>query len=553
MRINKFEIGTIGFLLVSASIRAVSGFAGLPLVAGHAITLLVLFIVSQSLIAKVSSRAAGLFFAFIALLLVAEIAIQISTGLHVNWFVISLLMEGNLRQNTGLSASFLGMLLVAATVGLYWINTKFTGSAFRVAAPRIAAVGVVAAAFTQLIYAVAYYQGSTEAIQVRRNIPFFWTPHPYQSNKLLGYIMGPRGENPFSLSKINAEDTKFASEPPVLRPVSQRVGENLPNILIIVADSLRSKDIRVNPELAPALMSAGQNGHLSLDHYSVSNCTHFSLYSMFTGKLPTSYGAARDRKIETGMFSEVSAAGYQVTTAESASLDWYDLSDIILPSTTQRWIGENEDTIENDLQVTVKTIEQLSKWKQSEKPGIHFAYYYGTHFPYSEALGSPAMSRLELYKAAIGLFDIELAKIFAALNALGLGGNTLVIVTSDHGEEFFEDGRVGHASRLSDEQVQVPLLIVGGQSRASIPPSHTGIPNLIYSTIEPTRPHNQPTEAIYLANCGYDFPDAFSVLNQNGRFDFEFDNGYLIPSSPQTDELQANMRKAATGLLKSIR
>ncbi len=552
MRINHFEIGTIGFLLVSASIRAVSGFTGLPLVAGHAITLLVLFIICQSLIAKISNRAAGLFFAFTALLLVVEIAIQVSTGLHVNWFVISLLMEGSLKQNTGLSAPLLGALLVAAAAGLYWIGTKFATSGIKLSAPRMVVAGVLAAAATQLIYAVAYYQGSTEAIQVRRNIPFFWTPHPYQSNKLLGYVLGPRGENPFSLSKVRAEDTIFTAEPPILSPVSQRAGEDLPNVLIIVADSLRSKDIRKNPKLAPVLMSAGQNGYISLDHYSVSNCTHFSLYSMFTGNLPTSYSAARSRKAGTGMFAEISAAGYDVTTAESTSLDWYDLSDIILPSKTERWIGEDEDTLENDRQVTVKTIEQLSKWKQTEKPGIHLAYYFGTHFPYSEALGSSGMSRLERYKAAIGLFDIELAKLLLALNELNLGDNTLVIVTSDHGEEFYQDGRVGHASRLSDEQVKVPLLVLGAQNQSRIPLSHRGIPELIYSTIEPTQPKNQPSDAIYLATCGYDFPGAFAVLNQNGRFDFEFDNGYLIPISPQPDGAKANMRKAAADLLKSI-
>jgi len=554
MRINKFEIAVIGFLLIGASIRAVSGLTSLPLVTGHAITLLALFIVCQSLAAKISYRGAGLFFAFTALLLIVEIAIQILTGLHVNWFVISLLLEGNLKQNTGMSAPLLGSLLVAATLGLYWTNTKFSGHTIKVIAPRIIFMGAVAAAVTQLIYAVAFYQGSTEAIQVRRNIPFFWTPHPYQSNKLLSYVFGPRGENPFSLSKVRPEDAVYTVGPPVLTPLSQRAGAAPPNILLIVTDSLRSKDIKADPELAPTLMSAsGQNGYLSLDHYSVSNCTHFSLYSMFTGNLPTSYGTARARKAGTGMFAEISAAGYSLTTAESVSLDWYDLSDIILPTETERWIGnEDEDTLESDRQVTLKTIEQLKKWKQTGKPGIHLAYYFGTHFPYSEALGSAEMSRLDLYKTAIGLFDIELAKILDALNQQGLDDNTLVIVTSDHGEEFYENGRVGHASRLSDEQVQVPLLVLGTQNQSLVPPSQRGIPELIYSTIEPSRAQSQPPKSIYLANCGYDFPEAFAVLNKNGRFDFTFDNGYLIPSNSLPDGQQANMRKAAADLLKSI-
>ena len=553
MRINFFEAGIIGLLLAITSVGAVSDFAGLLLVLGHIVALLALFIFCRSVIAKISRRAGGLFFAIFALLLIVEASIQYLTGLHLNWFVLSLLMESGLEQNGGLSAPLGGGAILLVSAGLYWLSARFKTSVTGFAVPRIIAIGVTAAVSTQMVYAVAYYHGSTKAIQIRRNMPFFWTPHPYQSNKLLGYIFPPRGENPFSLSKIHTEDTEFAPKRAALAPITERVGDSPPNILIIVADSLRSKDIEQNPGLAPTLTATRQHGFLSLDHYSVSNCTHFSLYSMFTGELPTGYGAARSGKKKVGILPEIYAAGYTISTAESASLDWYDLSDIILPAKAQRWVGKDGDTLENDRIVTVKTIEQLSGWQQSKTPGLHLAYYYGTHFPYSKTLGSSVSPNLDRYKTTIGLFDVELAKILAALDQYNLANDTLVIVTSDHGEEFFENGRVGHASRLSDEQVRVPLLILGAQKRSSIPLSHKDIPELVYSAIDPTRSVIQPSEPIYLANCGYDFPAAFSVLSPNGRYDFEFDNGYLIPVNHQSGESRTNMRQAAAGLLRSIR
>ena len=51
-------------------------------------------------------------------------------------------------------------------------------------------------------------------------------------------------------------------------------------------------------------------------------------------------------------------------------------------------------------------------------------------------------------------------RLVAALTERGLDKNTLVIFTSDHGEEFNEHGRVGwHSHSLFDELLRVPLVI----------------------------------------------------------------------------------------------
>jgi len=553
MHVSKLEISIVGLLLALASAHAPLGNIGFLLIVGHIVSLLILFILSSSIIAKFNEQVARVFFAVIALALTTEMIIQFLTGLHLNWFVISLLMEGSLRQNTGISPVLFGAILLSTTAGLYWASSKFSTTATLLRAPTMLVLGLIAAGTTQMIYATAYYHGSTDAVQARRSMPFFWTLHPYQANILLEYIFEPRDENPFSLSKVKAAGRVLDIEPKVLTPLASRAGESIPNILIIVTDSLRSTDIRQKPNLASTLLSAANKGLFSLDHYSVSNCTHFSLYSMATGELPTRYGAARDKKIETGFFSELAAAGYQVSTAESVSLDWYDLSDIILPVESDRWIGDNEDTLENDQSVTEKTIEKISEWQQSDIPGLHLAYYFGTHYPYSDTLNASTSTKLEAYETAISRFDVELGKIFTALEASGARDDTLVIVTSDHGEEFRENGIVGHASRLSMQQVQVPLLVLGAAKSQGIPNSHLDIPELIYSAIEPTRPEKKPSENIYLANCGYDFPSGFSVLKSSGRFDFDFDNGYLVPISSGGNHSPVDGRAAAAELLKAIR
>ncbi|MFQ5669053.1 MAG: sulfatase [Acidobacteriota bacterium] len=65
------------------------------------------------------------------------------------------------------------------------------------------------------------------------------------------------------------------------------------------------------------------------------------------------------------------------------------------------------------------------------------------------------------YDGEIAFTDFLIGKILDQVEALGLAGGTLLMVTSDHGEEFFEHGRKGHRKTLYDESLRVPLVVRG--------------------------------------------------------------------------------------------
>lgn len=66
-----------------------------------------------------------------------------------------------------------------------------------------------------------------------------------------------------------------------------------------------------------------------------------------------------------------------------------------------------------------------------------------------------------LYDGEISYVDQRVGQIHAALKAQGLLDNTLVIITSDHGENIGEHGLMDHVYCLYDTLLHVPL-IVGG-------------------------------------------------------------------------------------------
>jgi arylsulfatase A-like enzyme len=68
---------------------------------------------------------------------------------------------------------------------------------------------------------------------------------------------------------------------------------------------------------------------------------------------------------------------------------------------------------------------------------------------------------MDEYDREIRYTDDELRRLFETIDALGLGGDSVFILTSDHGEAFLEHGLLEHGARLDEEVLRVPLLFWG--------------------------------------------------------------------------------------------
>jgi arylsulfatase A-like enzyme len=64
-----------------------------------------------------------------------------------------------------------------------------------------------------------------------------------------------------------------------------------------------------------------------------------------------------------------------------------------------------------------------------------------------------------IYDSNVSYQDEVLGKLIAKLEEAGLWDKTMLIITADHGDEQWEDGRVGHGASSRDMLVHVPLLV----------------------------------------------------------------------------------------------
>jgi arylsulfatase A-like enzyme/chromate transport protein ChrA len=72
---------------------------------------------------------------------------------------------------------------------------------------------------------------------------------------------------------------------------------------------------------------------------------------------------------------------------------------------------------------------------------------------------SEIQAEVSLYDGAIAYLDDQLNRLLGELQARGVLDNTIVIVTSDHGEQFGEHGLFLHANSLYRPLLHVPLVI----------------------------------------------------------------------------------------------
>jgi len=65
----------------------------------------------------------------------------------------------------------------------------------------------------------------------------------------------------------------------------------------------------------------------------------------------------------------------------------------------------------------------------------------------------------KVYDGEVAYLDAQIGTLLDRIRSLGLYRDAMIMLSSDHGEEFFEHGGWWHGTTLYDEQVRVPLVI----------------------------------------------------------------------------------------------
>ncbi len=284
-----------------------------------------------------------------------------------------------------------------------------------------------------------------------------------------------------------------------------------PDVFVYLIDTLRADRLSLYghmPEVSPALAAFSGDAVLFEAAIAQSSWTKASVASIFTGLWPWSHGVqgledrlpddlpSLPRLLHNGDYQTAAVVANPHISAVFGFDDGFEefrlLEELTTPSET----------------VHAAMLELLDR-QMVDRPRFGYVHTIDPHAPYAPpepyrtrfaasvrdlelgtvtALAARAQTRkaprpeevealTALYDAEIAYNDYELGRFFDGLRQRGLYEDALIIVVSDHGEEFYDHGGWTHGKTLYSEVVHVPLLIkfpdgAGAGRRVSSPVQH---------------------------------------------------------------------------------
>jgi arylsulfatase A-like enzyme len=280
------------------------------------------------------------------------------------------------------------------------------------------------------------------------------------------------------------------------------------NLILISLDTLRPDHLGCYGharETSPAIDALAARGVRFADASSSAPWTLPAHTTMFTGLYPSHHGVkdySQRLAAESVTLAELlSEHGFQtwalVNTWNIADprfeiFQGFAEKDVHYIRETEKGPKGNQVILNTGWKVEASARNLLAK-RDPARPYFLFMHFYDAHTDftpaqeYRERFVSPYPGKLdgttgqlmgireqgvrlaeadltflrELYDAEIRQLDDLLARFFAFLEEQGLLEDTLIVLTSDHGEEFQEHGGLLHGRTQFDELLRVPLILAG--------------------------------------------------------------------------------------------
>lgn len=388
---------------------------------------------------------------------------------HLTWLTFAILERSTL--------AFGGLFLLVALAfesmlsGLVWRRLTTGAPPLRGRWPAIVFAGCLIV--SQFVHIWADAVGHTPVVQFTRYMPFYMAGKAKSILRQLNLVDPDQVQNRRALYRSVAATDGELNYP--LNPLHCRSDNTtLPNILIVLMDALRPDTVL--PGLMPEVAGFSRNAAQFTQHFSGGNSTRMGVFSMFYG-LPVTYWQSfyalqrspvlmdqvRDNGYQMGLFSAI-GFGSPTSSDRTVFVSWPGL-----PSH-----GDDVRISEQNRRTTDNWLAWL-KTRDARQPFFGYLHYTPPNSEMSaEKLADavlPIDTRFESnpgaqdawmrYRRAIRTLDDEFGRVMDSLQSESLVDDTIIIVTSDHGNEFDDNGNgyMGNGTAFSSAQLLATMIV----------------------------------------------------------------------------------------------
>jgi membrane-anchored protein YejM (alkaline phosphatase superfamily) len=338
-------------------------------------------------------------------------------------------------------------------------------------------VAITAFCASQCLHVLAYERNDTRFTDMTLRLPFYFPITSHRHALRYASMLPAIAETPGTPES----DRELALTYP-LHPVrcDSTTTTRRPNVLLLLLESWRADTM--DSVITPHMYALSKRSWTFRHHFSSGNSTPSGVFSLFYGIHPTYWTAVKANSAAIDnpvLIDALEANGYAFGIFADSHFDRHKIKDGMFRDIPVRedFAGRYADQKDADLNNQLHDFALASH--RAERPFFGFAFYKSTHFSYHYpkesarftpatrlAIGLPTGERdpeafFNDYKNSVAYTDQLVGDLLSRLEAEGVLENTIVVITSDHGEEF-DDNHAnywGHTSNFTGYQTQVPLII----------------------------------------------------------------------------------------------
>jgi arylsulfatase A-like enzyme len=244
----------------------------------------------------------------------------------------------------------------------------------------------------------------------------------------------------------------------------------LRSLLLITLDTTRNDvltDDAAGRALTPRFAALAENGVRFSRAYTVTPLTLPAHASLLTGLVPPRHGV-RDNGYAalpasaTTLAELLAARGFETAAfVSSLVLDrgfGLDQGFASYDQPARRARAYPNESIERAASTTAREAANWLTRLDPRHPFFLWAHFYDAHLPYVPSSEHLARANGHPYRGEVAALDDAVGTLLDALEACGRARETLIVLTSDHGEGLEEHGEPAHGALLYETTTRVPLL-----------------------------------------------------------------------------------------------
>ncbi|MEC9491602.1 sulfatase-like hydrolase/transferase [Flexistipes sp.] len=463
---------------------------------------------------------------------------------HFNGMVVNMLTTDGFWDSVSLgSGTWLGAFVIIASVLFIQLLLFVLSTKIHIKKSIILKVFVlllIITTFEKFLYAYADIYNKISVTRYSELYPL------YQPLTMKGFASNFININKEKRIDFNKENSRL-DYPKEKIEISDNKS-NLPNIVLIAIDGWRFD--MFNKSVSPNITNFAEKALVFKNHYSGGNASRFGIFSIFYGIHGYYWHSFLNERQSPVFIDTLQKLNYNFRIISSTRLTFPEFRKTAFVKIPE-YIEDSlpgKDTIYRDANA-VKDFVNWHKNYNSNDPFFSFMFLDAPHakeFPEefnkfkSESedpnylfINEKNITKLKnAYMNAVLYDDYLISKLLDYLKKSGSLKDTIIIITADHGEEFYEEGNFGHNSAFTEYQLKVPFVMYipgRGHEEVKYMTSHLdivptlmrklGVKNNIYDYSLGTNMLNK-TERNYIVACNW---DSCATYDKNYSFVFSFE------------------------------